>query len=261
METLATVAEVRELRAETEGVLCEGRVIESHVERGRGNVATVLVTRGPLKPGDHIVAGVARCKVRQLTTPSGQALKVALPGQPIEIMGWKDLPSAGDEVLEARDEAEAVKVVKARTRRAEQNQILRDVEAINEKTRIETEARNQVARRKAALSQALRNGTYVSKEEYAALTAAEAEADNVVERRAKSVGVRELLLIVKADFHGTLEAVTDALNSIGNSDVRAKVVNSGVGDVTEGDVEMAQAVKGTLSSPTSDCKTDRGPSI
>lgn len=62
-------------------------------------------------------------------------------------------------------------------------------------------------------------------------------------------GVKELLLIIKADVSGTVEAVVGALEVIGNKEARVKIVSSAVGDVQESDVEMARAVNGTSISP------------
>lgn len=102
-ETIATLSEVLELRAErTNGA--EGVVIESQVEKGRGNVATVLVRRGTLKPGSTVVAGQTWCKVRSMTDHQGKSVKEAPPGTPVKVTGWKEVPMAGDEMLQAKDE-------------------------------------------------------------------------------------------------------------------------------------------------------------
>ncbi len=244
VETLATVAEVREVRAEREGVRCEARIIESRVERGRGNVATVLVTRGSLRTGQVLMSGTVHCKVRQMLTSSGSVTPEALPGQPIEITGWKELPAAGDEVLEAGNEKEAIKAIEGRQRRKERLQLIEEVEVINEKTKTETEAHNQVLAQKAMIRKRKANFEYISKEDLATLAALEEKATNVIERGLKSATAQEVLLIVKADYHGTLEAVTGALAGIGNKEARAKVIHSAVGDISVADVEMAQAVKG-----------------
>jgi translation initiation factor IF-2 len=63
-----------------------------------------LVKRGTLKQGDVIVAGTTWCKVRMMTDDKGQIIKSAFPGTPVKIMGWKELPVAGDETLQAPDE-------------------------------------------------------------------------------------------------------------------------------------------------------------
>lgn len=60
--------------------------------------------RGTLKQGDVIVAGTTWCKVRIMTDEKGQIVKNALPGTPVKVVGWKELPVAGDEMLQATDE-------------------------------------------------------------------------------------------------------------------------------------------------------------
>lgn len=103
-ETISTLSEILELKAEQQGMDAEGVVLESQIEKGRGNVATVLVRRGVLKPGSVVVAGSTWCKVRSMTDHQGKPLKQALPGTPVKVIGWKDVPNAGDELLQAKDE-------------------------------------------------------------------------------------------------------------------------------------------------------------
>jgi translation initiation factor IF-2 len=103
-ETISTLSEILELKAEQQGMNTEGVVLESQIEKGRGNVATVLVRRGVLKPGSVVVAGNTWCKVRSMTDHQGKPLKQALPGTPVKVIGWKDVPNAGDEMLQAKDE-------------------------------------------------------------------------------------------------------------------------------------------------------------
>jgi translation initiation factor IF-2 len=102
-ETIVTLSEILELKADRENG-AEGVVIESQIEKGRGNVATILVERGTLKAGSVVVAGQTWCKVRSMTDYQGKPVKEATPGMPVKVIGWKDVPSAGDEMLTATDE-------------------------------------------------------------------------------------------------------------------------------------------------------------
>jgi translation initiation factor IF-2 len=102
-ETIVTLSEILELKAEKNNG-AEGVVIESQIEKGRGNVASILVQRGTLKTGNVVVAGQTWCKVRSMTDYQGKAVKEATPGTPVKVIGWKDVPSAGDEMLQAKDE-------------------------------------------------------------------------------------------------------------------------------------------------------------
>ena len=102
-ETIVAVAEMLDLRGDNTG-LSEGVIIESKLDKGKGNVATVLVKRGTLKKGDIIVAGNAWGKVRLMANENGKPMKEATPSMPVEISGWKNLPSAGDIVLAVESE-------------------------------------------------------------------------------------------------------------------------------------------------------------
>lgn len=103
-ETIVTLSEILELKADRTSGAAEGVVIESQIEKGRGNVATILVQQGTLKAGSVVVAGQTWCKVRSMTDYQGKPVKEATPGMPIKVIGWKDVPSAGDEMLTATDE-------------------------------------------------------------------------------------------------------------------------------------------------------------
>lgn len=101
-EATVTLSEVLDMRAETDGP-CEGWVLEAGTEK-RGRVATVLVNRGTLKPGDIVVAGRTWARVRSLINEHGVGVKFAAPGTPVTVDGWKDQPLAGDSVIQAASE-------------------------------------------------------------------------------------------------------------------------------------------------------------
>ncbi|GAA5923946.1 hypothetical protein JCM3775_005555 [Rhodotorula graminis] len=235
VETISAIAEVRELKAERAGRV-EGRVIESRVEKGRGNVATVLVLRGCLRNTASLVAGTTWARVRTLIPPSGKAVVSAYPGQPVEVTGWKDLPAAGDLVLEAATEDEAKRAIANRLRRVEQEKLWSDVEVINEKQRREAEI---LAIRKDEEDKAKAKGLRGN----AVLHAGDAAVEELV---GASDGPKELLLVIKADVSGTVEAVVGALEGIGNAEAKVKILSSAVGPVTQGDVDMARAVGATI---------------
>ncbi|GAA5968950.1 hypothetical protein JCM3765_002938 [Sporobolomyces pararoseus] len=235
LETVSAIAEVRELKAEREGRV-EGRVIESRVEKGRGNVATVLVTRGCLKPSSSLVAGTTWARVRTLIPPSGKTATSALPGQPVEVTGWKELPSAGDLVLEAKTEDEAKKAVQNRLRRIEQEKMWSDVEIINEKQRRDSE---MLLKRREEEEKAKAKGLRGN----AVIHAGDAAVEELQEG---GDGVKELLLVIKADVSGTVEAVVGALENIGNKEAKVKILTSAVGDIAQGDIDMARAVGASI---------------
>jgi translation initiation factor IF-2 len=94
--------------------LARGVVIEAHLDKGRGPVATVLVKRGSLYPGDAILAGTAWGRVRAMLDDLGAQIDEAGPGQPVQILGWQSLPDAGDEFRAVEDERGARDVAQER---------------------------------------------------------------------------------------------------------------------------------------------------
>jgi translation initiation factor IF-2 len=115
-EAIMLQSELLELRANPDRI-AEGVVIESKVERGRGSVATLLVQRGTLQQGDIFVIGAESGRVRALLDDRGQKLKVAKPGQPVEILGLNGTPMAGDSCVVVETEARAREIAEYRTRR------------------------------------------------------------------------------------------------------------------------------------------------
>ena len=103
IDSILLQADMMECKAEVTGPV-EGYVIESKLVRGRGNVATLLIKRGTLESGQLLVAGNSWCKVRSMTNEKGSLVKKVGPSMPVEVIGWKSLPEAGDLVLEAKDE-------------------------------------------------------------------------------------------------------------------------------------------------------------
>lgn len=95
LEMLLLVAEMEELKANPQA-LARGTVIEAELDKGRGPVATVLIQKGTLHIGDHILVGIASGKVRAMCDFKGRRIEEAPPGTPIEILGLSEVPDAGD---------------------------------------------------------------------------------------------------------------------------------------------------------------------
>ena len=91
-------------------VAARGVVIEAHLDRGRGPVATVLVKRGTLYAGDALVAGAAWGRVRAMLDENGDTVEAATPGEPVQVLGWQTVPQAGDEFRALDDEREARRI-------------------------------------------------------------------------------------------------------------------------------------------------------
>lgn len=117
LETILLQADVLELKANPDA-LASGFVIESNLDKGRGPVATVLVQRGTLHPGDTVVAGSSYGRVRALVNPIGDHVKEAKPADPVEILGLNSVPVAGDEFRVFEDERDARNLAEERALRA-----------------------------------------------------------------------------------------------------------------------------------------------
>ncbi|KAG2206854.1 hypothetical protein INT47_007611 [Mucor saturninus] len=248
-ETIVTLSEILELKAER-GNHAEGVVIESQIEKGRGNVATILVQRGTLKAGSVVVAGQTWCKVRSMTDYQGKPVKEAPPGTPVKVIGWKDVPSAGDEMLTATDENLAKTVVDNRVARHQREQQLRDLEVINDKRRHQREQLEQERMAEKAykkemymyqkgLSEVLPDS--LGKRLSAIQTNLKQETGEDDKKE-----MLELRAVVKGDVSGTVEAVVDCLAGLQNKQIRVKVVHSSVGNISEGDVQLASACEGQV---------------
>jgi translation initiation factor IF-2 len=198
-EAIILQAEVLELKANPNRS-AEGVVIESMLDKGRGAVATVLVTRGTLRVGDIFVSGAESGRVRALIDDKGNNLKEAGPAQPVAVLGATGAPLSGDDFLVVESEARAREISAYRQRQ------------LKEKTAA------PVAR-----------------------VSLEAMLDKL-----KTKEVQELPVVIKADVHGSAEAVASALTAMNTDEVAVKVLLSGVGGVSESDVALAEASKAPI---------------
>ncbi|MGE0650248.1 MAG: translation initiation factor IF-2 [Alphaproteobacteria bacterium] len=115
-EAILLQAEILELKANPDRA-ASGIVIEARMERGRGNVATVLVQRGTLHVGDVFVAGAEWGRVRALVDDHGRKVKEAGPACPVEVLGLQGSPTAGDDFTVVENDTRARQVAEFRQRR------------------------------------------------------------------------------------------------------------------------------------------------
>ena len=231
-DATVALADILDMRAETDGQ-AEGWVLEATTKRA-GRVATVLVRRGTLRPGDIIVAGTSWAKVRSLRNEAGVILESAGPGTPVEIDGWREQPTAGDEVLQAPDEQRAKAAVDYRLEAYERTQMATDMAAVNEARRLEQEKRDELEKAAELAEKALD----------APATATSTEMQST----SSTPSFQEVFFVVKADVSGSVEAVTDAVSALGNSEIRPHILRTGVGPVTEFDIDHAAVAKGHIIS-------------
>ncbi|KAJ5083669.1 Translation initiation factor IF-2 [Penicillium angulare] len=217
-EAISVQSEMLDHRADTGGNV-EGWILEAST-KSYGRVASALIRRGTLRPGDVIVAGTTWARVRTLRNEAGLTVDEATPGMPIEIDGWREQPTAGTEILQTEDEQKAKSVVEYRQDRSDTEKLGQDMAAINEARRDLNERRRVEA----------------------------SESDESVNEVAEPTGPKGVNYIIKADVGGSAEAVLNSIAAIGNNEVYANILRSGVGPVTEFDIEHAAAAKGRIIS-------------
>ncbi len=110
-------AELLELKARPDRD-AEATVIEAQLDKGRGPVATVLITRGTLKRGDTFVVGTKSGRVRAVVNDAGKQIKEAGPSMPVEVLGLGGVPSAGDQLTVVENEQRAREVAQYRQEKA-----------------------------------------------------------------------------------------------------------------------------------------------
>ncbi len=110
LEMILLVTEVEDLQANPER-MARGTVIEAHLDKAKGPVATLLVQNGTLRTGDVVAAGPVLGKVRAMVDDSGHRMKEAGPSYAVEALGFSEVPTAGDEFEVYADEKSARAVV------------------------------------------------------------------------------------------------------------------------------------------------------
>uniref|UniRef100_A0AAR2KYW3 Tr-type G domain-containing protein n=1 Tax=Pygocentrus nattereri TaxID=42514 RepID=A0AAR2KYW3_PYGNA len=236
-EAIIALAEVLELKADPLG-LTEGTVIESRTDKGKGPVTTAIIQRGILKKGCILVAGKAWAKVRLLFDVNNQAVAEAGPGTPVEIVGWKELPSVGEEILEVESEQRAREVVEWRTYTEEQNKLKEDQRVIVANQMQHQESYKKERERLAHLSWKQRKAVLyrANKHRMACRPSERAETEEL-----------SLSLIVKGDVEGSVEAILNILESYdADEQCQLNIVHFGVGDISENDINLAEAFSGTI---------------
>ena len=200
LEMIDLVAQLEEFKGNPKPA-AEGVVVESQLDVGRGPVATVIVQRGTLKQGDALVAGPVSGRVRSMLNETGETVSSAGPSAPVLVMGWSEVPTAGD----------AFQVLK--NERMARNQAARTFEELRAGEQVIPTARERLA----ALLEQLRN---------------QDEAD--------------LRLIIRADAHGSLEAIRESVAKIGREGGKITLVQGNVGGISENDVSLAEVTESVI---------------
>ena len=218
VEGLALQSEIMDLRADEEAK-GEGIVIDARMEKGLGVVADCVIRWGSVAKGDFVVSGTNGGRVKFLNDVGNKPLAKARPSQPVRIVGFKTLPKAGDPIVCAKSEEEAKELIR-----------LRESELINEeRAEFENDIQLQV------MGTAAKQGTMMQK----AQRKYGFDSDDG-DKKDDSIWIP---VVIKADSPGSLEAVRDALVSIGTDsklNIVIDPVEMSTGVITTSDVVMAR---------------------
>lgn len=187
LDLILLLAELEELSAPME-TPAKGVVIESHLDKRRGLVATLIIQGGELKIGDWVSAGIAVGKVKSLEDFLGKNIKLAIASQPCLATGWESAPKVGQEfqVVLNREEAE------------KQSALVAELAPV-------------------------------------VLFGAESSGTDI------AINKKFANLIIKTDVQSSLEAIDQVLRTIKSEEVNYKVINYGVGNITDNDIKNASA--------------------
>ena len=122
LEMILLMAEVQELKANPDRS-AKGTVIETQLDKGRGPVATVLVQNGTLHIGDTIVAGTSYGRVRAMMNDKGERVTEAYPSYPVEVIGFSEVPTAGDTLSVVQEDKLSRQVAEERKDRIKAEQL------------------------------------------------------------------------------------------------------------------------------------------
>ncbi len=197
---LVVAEEIADRRKTTKEGKAKGVVLESGLERNVGKFATLIVQRGTLKLKDVVVAGFTYGRVRRMLDDWGKDVKEALPGDPVKVYSFEEVPRAGDK--------------------------FEVVDSLNEATKIVEERRRELK---------------VQLERGEMLTLAQK-----IRKKIEEGEVKEVPIILKAENYGKLEAIKDALSKMEFKKVKPVIIHSGVGDITESDLLLAEASEGVV---------------
>ena len=131
VEAILLQAEILDLKANPNRK-AEGTVIEAKMEKGRGSVATVLVQNGTLRIGDVFIAGKEWGHVRAMFNELGKKVHEAAPATPVEVLGLQGTPSAGDNFIVVKDEAQAKEVTNYRIRKERDAKLVKSAKSAME---------------------------------------------------------------------------------------------------------------------------------
>jgi len=194
LELIILQAEMLELKANPDK-LARGIIIESKLDKGHGPVGTVIIQEGTLKIQDPFIAGHMFGRVRAMFDDNGKRITKAPPSTPVLVVGFQEVPQAGDMFIVTTEERYAKELSRYRQERLKEMETLKSA-----RTSLE------------------------------ALYTKMGESEKVF-----------LNVILKGDVRGTIDAIVEALKKLSNEKVEIQIIHSGVGAITETDVNLAMA--------------------
>ncbi len=194
LEMVLLVADMQELKSNPNRN-ARGTVIESKLDKGRGPVATVLVQKGTLHVGDILVCGTEFAKVRAMVDEKGRRTKAARPSMPVEVLGFSDVPPAGEIFVCVDEEKDARYIAEHNAREKREHDM--------DKT-------------------------------------AMVSLDDLF-RQISEGAVKDLNIVLKADVHGSVEALSQSIQNLSTDEVRVNIIHKGVGAIVDTDVKLAEA--------------------
>ncbi|VDL19590.1 unnamed protein product [Hymenolepis diminuta] len=238
LEAIVAQAEMMQISADPSG-LAEAIVLECRTEHGLGKVVNCLVTRGELKQGSAsgpLIAGESLGCTRVLRNDRGVRVSSVTPGYTASIAGWKSFPSVGSTILEVSSDSEADAAIRTRRRRRLQQKSAADKIASDKRTaefRATYEA--YIKEREQMDPGAARRFAAAFRKNQGAQLLNSSDSNKAGENL-------NLLLVIKADVEGSLEAISDMLATCPSDQCLVQIAFSGVGPVTPAEVELASAI-------------------
>ena len=233
-------AEIMDLKGDPKG-LVEGYIIESTQDIHKGKLATLLIQRGTLKKGDYLIAGSTWCKVKSIFDENSKSLASASLSQAVQLMGWKELPAAGDEVFQVQNESVLKEIINVREEILKARKLKIDSLEIAKKRSEERKIYKDGHKNRILLGKSRIFDFYTDR-------FIKQDKLNEKELRSENKSLRteedklKMSIILKADVAGSLEAILEVLDTYESNDkVKLDLIHFEVGQIKQSDIDMASA--------------------
>mmetsp|Transcript_6852 Transcript_6852/g.9463 ORF Transcript_6852/g.9463 Transcript_6852/m.9463 type:complete len:1010 (+) Transcript_6852:166-3195(+) len=222
-----------EIQAETDQIVADPKakgeflVFESRFERGKGLVLDSIVRWGTVKVGDYFVCGKEYGRVKKLFDADGRTVKKAGPSTPVSLFGLRGEECFGDEGLCVENEKTAKKIVEFRSDKEAYESIW------------DTKIKQQEEHRKRMAAKASQPKSSLEKKKKGRPSSPVHDVTLADVENGDSGGRRTLNVVLRADCHGSIEAISNYLNMLPTNQLHVNVLKTGIGPVTASDLEAA----------------------